>query len=172
MLVELVNVVTVLQQLGHLALAVVQAGAYIFRSGCGLSLYLQLYQMRRSDLLEEYHGYKHKMDGYKLTVYTTWQLSFDRLRTHATQATTVLQQCAFLHHNGISQAIFQNAAVNIDVPLANLELKCSYICTQWGEKQVELMSNTQMTPSMLPMSTTSFRLYAIPSFTRRLPSLP
>ena len=91
MLVELVNAVTVLQQLGHLALAVVQAGAYIFRYGCGISLYLQLYQFRRGDLLEEYRGYKHKMDSYKLTVYTTWQLSFDRLRTHATQATMVLQ---------------------------------------------------------------------------------
>ena len=57
MLVELVNAVTVLQQLGHLALTVVQAGTYIFRSGCGISIYLQLYQMRRGDLLEEYRGY-------------------------------------------------------------------------------------------------------------------
>ena len=103
-----------MQELGHLALAVVQAGAYIFRSGCGMALYLELYQTCRGDLLEEYRDYKHKMGSYEWTVYTTWQLSFERLRTHSAQAATFLQHCAFLHHDGISQAIFQNAAANIE----------------------------------------------------------
>ena len=56
------------------------------------------------------------MDGYDWTIYTTWQLSFERLRTHSVQAATFLQYCVFLHHDGISQAIFQNAAVDIESP--------------------------------------------------------
>ncbi len=61
------------------------------------------------------------MDDYEWTVYTTWQLSFDRLRTHAAPAATFLQQCAFLHHAGISQAIFENAAANMELHLTDLE---------------------------------------------------
>ena len=71
-LVWRVNAITIVQELGHLALAVVQAGAYIFRSGCGIRLYLQLYQSRRGDLLEEYSKYKQKINNYEWTVYMTW----------------------------------------------------------------------------------------------------
>src|SRR5882672_1922865 len=102
-----------IQELGHLALAVIQAGAYIFNSECDIGNYLDLYQTRRGQLLEEYRDYEQKMDGYEWTVYTTWELSFGRLKTHAAQAAAFLQHCAYLHHEGISQAIFQNAAVNI-----------------------------------------------------------
>jgi len=101
------------QELGHLALAVVQAAAYIFRSGCGLGPYLELYRTRRGKLLEEYRHHKQKMDDYEYTVYTTWQISFERLKTHAAQAAAFLQHCAYLHYNGISQEIFKHAAVNI-----------------------------------------------------------
>src|SRR5882672_10773415 len=105
-----------IQELGHLALAVIQAGAYIFKSECDIGLYLDLYQTRRGQLLEEYRDYEQKMDDYEWTVYTTWQLSFERLKSHDAQAAAFLQHCAYLHHEGISQAIFQNAAVNIASP--------------------------------------------------------
>src|SRR5882724_5411725 len=108
-----------MQELGHLALAVIQAGAYIFRSECDIGLYLDLYQTRRGELLEEYRYYKQKMDNYEWTVYTTWQLSFERLKTQTAQATAFLQNCAYLHHVGISEAIFQNAAVNIPSPFGD-----------------------------------------------------
>jgi len=51
----------------------------------------------------------------------TWQLSFDRLRTQSAQAATFLQYCAFLHHVGISQAIFQNSAIHIESSFADQE---------------------------------------------------
>ena len=110
-----------MQELRHLALAVVQAGTYIFRSGCGMDVYLQWYQTCCSDLLEEYCNYKHKADDYKWMVYMTWQLSFERLRMQCMQAVAFIQHCAFLHHDGISQAIFQNATVNIESSFANQE---------------------------------------------------
>src|SRR3984957_5391397 len=101
---------TVEQELGYFALAVVQAGAYISRSECGLRRYLEMYQERRGELLEEYRNQVQKVDDYEWTVYTTWTMSFERL---SPLATTFLKICAFLHHDGISEAMFQNAASNL-----------------------------------------------------------
>ena len=100
---------TVSQELGYLALAVVQAGAYICQSECSLERYLELYRERRGGILEEYRDSVQKMDDYKWTVYTTWTISFNRL---SAQSATFLQLCAHLHHDGISEAIFRNAASN------------------------------------------------------------
>jgi len=80
-----------------------------------------LYQTRRGILLEEYRDQIQKIDDYEWTVYTTWQLSFERLKTHATQAAAFLQHCAFLHHHGISQAIFEKATAEITLPLDDKE---------------------------------------------------
>ena len=98
------------QELGCLALAVVQAGAYISRFGCGLRRYLEMYRERRGELLEEYRTQVQKIDDYERTVYTTWLMSFEQL---SPQAATLFKICAFLHHDGISEAIFQNAARNL-----------------------------------------------------------
>src|ERR1700722_787261 len=112
------------QELGYLALAVVQAGEYISRSECGLRHYLEMYRERRGELLEEYRTHVQKIDGYEWTVYTMWSMSFERL---SPQAATFFKICAFLHHDGISEAIFQNAAPNLanyvpDLPATNEEL--------------------------------------------------
>ena len=104
-----INVVNVVQELGYLALAVVQAGAYILKTECNLNRYLEMYRERRGVLLEEYRGIVQKMDDYEWTVYTTWIISFKRL---SQESATFLQLCAFLHHDGIFEAIFQNAAFN------------------------------------------------------------
>ena len=100
---------TIVQELGHLALAVVQAGAYILQSDCGFNRYLEMYRERRGGLLEEYYDNIQKVDDYKWTVYTSWTISFNRL---SQQSARFLQLCAFLHHDGISEAIFRNAASN------------------------------------------------------------
>jgi tetratricopeptide (TPR) repeat protein len=47
------------------------------------------------------------VDDYKWTVYTTWEMSMEKL---SPTAATFLHLCAFLHYDGISKAIFQNAA--------------------------------------------------------------
>src|SRR5271170_7002460 len=98
------------QELGYLALAVVQAGAYISRFECSLRHYLEMYRERRGELLEEYKTQVQKIDDYKWTVYTTWSMSFEQLTP---QAATFFKICAFLHYDGISEAIFQNAARNL-----------------------------------------------------------
>ena len=73
------------QDLGYLALAVVQAGAYICKSECGLDRYLELYRERRGGILEEYGDIVQKTDDYNGTVYTTWSISFKRLSAQSTR---------------------------------------------------------------------------------------
>ena len=41
--------------------------------------------------------------------------------THAAQAAAFLQHCMYLHQDGISQAIFENATVNITSPFDDQE---------------------------------------------------
>ena len=80
------------------------------KSQCTLDRYLKFYRERHGAILEEYHDNVQKMSDYKWTVYTTWAISFKRL---STQSATFLQLCAYLHHDGISEALFQNAASNM-----------------------------------------------------------
>src|SRR6202000_377910 len=46
-------------------------------------------------------------DSYEWTVYTTWQMSFNKL---SPMAARLLQLCSLLHHKGISQEIFISAS--------------------------------------------------------------
>ena len=48
--------------------------------------------------------------AYKWTIHTMWEISFKRL---SEQSTTFLHLYMFLHHDGNSEAIFQNAPSNI-----------------------------------------------------------
>ncbi|HXP49251.1 MAG TPA: tetratricopeptide repeat protein, partial [Bacteroidia bacterium] len=122
---RIIRMLTVfIQDLGFLALAIIQAGAYILESQCGLERYLNMYQNCLGELLEQYKDQVQKIDGYKWTVYTTWNISFEQLSPHAS---TFLKICAFLHNDYITEEIFQNAAVNIatitsDLPIIIQEL--------------------------------------------------
>ncbi|KAJ7703738.1 P-loop containing nucleoside triphosphate hydrolase protein [Mycena rosella] len=92
------------QVLCYLPLAIIQAGAFISKSG-NLDSYLALYATNKTWLLSQKSAQSH--DDYPWTVYTTWQISFDQLTQ---QAKTFLQLCSFLHYQGISENIFRNAA--------------------------------------------------------------
>ncbi|KAJ7143453.1 hypothetical protein C8R46DRAFT_1360542 [Mycena filopes] len=87
----------------YLPLAIVQAGAFISESE-DLEGYLALYQSNRKVLLSRKAGQTH--DHYAWTVYTTWQISFERL---SETAGTFLQLCSFLHYTGISENMFSYA---------------------------------------------------------------
>ncbi|KAJ7875955.1 P-loop containing nucleoside triphosphate hydrolase protein [Mycena leptocephala] len=86
-----------------LPLAIVQAGAFILQSGA-LGSYLDIYMKNRAQLLREKPAQSH--DSYAWTVYTTWQMSFDKL---SPLAAMFLQLCSFLHWDGISEEIFSRA---------------------------------------------------------------
>ncbi|KAJ7243997.1 P-loop containing nucleoside triphosphate hydrolase protein [Mycena rebaudengoi] len=93
-------------------LAVVQAGAYISKTGGALRRYLALYEHNHTRLLSEVPVQSH--DKYALSVYTTWDISFKCLNKPAAQ---FLQLCSFFHHEGISEGIFSKAAIFIPGPL-------------------------------------------------------
>ena len=113
---------TIEQEFGYLALAVAQAGAYISRSECCLSHYLKMYKECRGELLEEYGDQAQKIDDYGWTAYTMQVISFEQLTP---QASKFLKICTFLHHDGISEAIFQKAAGNLTtyIPTTNEDSK-------------------------------------------------
>ncbi|KAJ7467993.1 hypothetical protein FB451DRAFT_1011339, partial [Mycena latifolia] len=89
------------QALWYLPLAIVQAGAFILKSG-SLNSYLALYTKNKEQLLRQKPAQSH--DDYAWTVYTTWQISFVKLSQPAAK---LLQLCSFLHHGGISEQIFK-----------------------------------------------------------------
>ena len=97
--------VSICRELGYLALAVAQAGAYIAHS-CSLDDYLHIYREDRAHLLHKYSP--HTPGDYQWTVHTTWEMSLKKLTPTATM---FLRICSFMHHGGISRAIFQSAVV-------------------------------------------------------------
>ncbi|KAJ6500313.1 hypothetical protein DFH09DRAFT_327109 [Mycena vulgaris] len=95
----------IVKALYYFPLAIIQAGAFILKSGA-LSSYLKLYAENQAQLLSEQPNQSH--DDYAWTVYTTWKISFEQL---STPAATLLQLCSFLHHNGICEEIFLRASL-------------------------------------------------------------
>ncbi|KAJ7077765.1 hypothetical protein C8R44DRAFT_584350, partial [Mycena epipterygia] len=90
----------IVKVLSYLPLAIIQAGAFILKSGA-LNTYLALYATNKERLLREKPTQSH--DNYAWTVYTTWQISFDQLSEPAAK---LLQLCSFLHREGISEQLF------------------------------------------------------------------
>ncbi|KAJ7480585.1 hypothetical protein FB451DRAFT_1365069 [Mycena latifolia] len=95
----------IVKALWYLPLAIVQAGAFILKSG-SLNSYLALYTKNKEQLLREKPAQSH--DDYAWTVYTTWQISFDQL---SKPAAMLLQLFSFLHHDGISEKFFNHASL-------------------------------------------------------------
>jgi hypothetical protein len=94
------------KELGYLALAIAQAGAYIAQA-CSLDDYLQVYREDRARLLRLRSP--QAVDDYKWTVYTTWEMNLEKL---SSSTAMLLRLFAFLHHDGIPRAIFEKAAAS------------------------------------------------------------
>ncbi|KAI5795369.1 hypothetical protein DFH27DRAFT_612596 [Peziza echinospora] len=105
----------VVKAVGYLALAIDQAGAYIFRRKCGIERYLNLYKSDRSTLLE-LRGYEGS--GYTKAVYQTWKLSFDAIFEKSPAAAELLQVFAYFHWNGIPIEIFETICPRLVAPYA------------------------------------------------------
>ncbi|KAJ7069130.1 hypothetical protein C8F01DRAFT_1077768 [Mycena amicta] len=89
-------------------LAIVQAGAFIANDPPlqqDISEYIHLYQKHKTDLLCQ--ELDESPEDYKVAVYTTWQISFEKLSSRAAQ---FLQLCSFIHFEGITEGIFKRAS--------------------------------------------------------------
>ena len=113
--------IKVLQTLGHLPLAVDQAGAYIRQQALPLPYFLQIYESQKQIILNQKHvywDYKRKLDGESkaetpLDVLTTWELSIQQVgSTHVTRGVVehILTIAAFLDHVEISESLFREYA--------------------------------------------------------------
>ena len=106
------------QEMDGLPLALDQAGAFVEETGCSLTEYLQLYQQRKMELLEERGGIGVGAD-YPESIATTWSLSFQKVKQISPVADELLCFCSFLHPDSISEEILRKSA--------------SYLSTQFQE---------------------------------------
>ncbi|CAE6520462.1 unnamed protein product [Rhizoctonia solani] len=117
--------VGLLENFGHLALAIVQAGAYIsHHPHITISKYHELFLNGRQQILEQYSRLPVRVDDYDKTVYTTWMLSYDLLERRTSQQ--LLWLIAFLYPEGITAEIFQRSSPSMQsfhpvIPLSDLE---------------------------------------------------
>jgi hypothetical protein len=68
-----------------------------------------MYMQHHASILKEYKNLVQRANDYKHMVFTTWTVSYEQLDA---QASLFLRICAFLHHDGISEAIFQKASTS------------------------------------------------------------
>jgi hypothetical protein len=98
--------------LGCLALAVVQAGAYIHKTKYSPAKYLLIYDRRYKELLSFVP--LHSGTDYKHTVYTTWQVSIDAIASTPGDASAgalkIVRLVCFLHYDQIPLEIFFRAS--------------------------------------------------------------
>jgi tetratricopeptide (TPR) repeat protein len=91
------------EALGHLPLALEQAGAFMEVNATPFARYLHLYRGRGGLKLLAQHGPR----DYAGTVATTWGLSFDQVREASPAAAELLELCAFLAPEAIPEDLFQ-----------------------------------------------------------------
>ncbi|KAJ7032996.1 acyl transferase/acyl hydrolase/lysophospholipase [Mycena alexandri] len=122
----------IVKELNCFALAVAQAGGYI-HTRSNLREYLELYQNHRDRLLRrtEIQG----LDQYGRAVYATWDLSYGKL---SSAGQTLLQICSILHHEGISEHIFQKAATAPqDFDDSDVSKEVTLLLNQLGKRDEE-----------------------------------
>ena len=96
------------QELGHLPLALEQAGAYISKSKKQLEDYSLLLQRRRSELLR-----RGQPAEYANTVATTWDISLEAVYKQSSAVAELLRVCAYLGSD--------------DIPLSALQIGKAYL---------------------------------------------
>lgn len=110
----------ILTKLGHLPLAIDQAGAYINDQNFPLHHFLQHYEKRKKKVLEQKHvfwDYKRNLDDEEkpktLGVLTTWEMSFqniDNRRNHRGSIEHLLTVASFLGNVDVGEYLFRKYA--------------------------------------------------------------
>ena len=99
-------------ELGHLALAITLAGAYISatpRLRSDIKLYLPEYRRRRKELLSQKPN--RMIHQYKESVLTTWEMTFSGIASQSRIASRFLTLLAFVHFGDIFMELFGRATI-------------------------------------------------------------
>ncbi|CAE6393261.1 unnamed protein product [Rhizoctonia solani] len=140
---------------GFLALAIVHAGAYIAHStGLSIAKYHDQFRDRKREMLEKHSKLPQasRISNYKDTVYTTWNMCYELLGQHGKQGTQeLLWLIAFLQRDGITNAIFERAAINIHLyapilPAGELEKYAYNYLVGLGPHVQKLLSESHKLP--------------------------
>jgi tetratricopeptide (TPR) repeat protein len=107
----------IVDEMDGLPLAIDQAGAYIEKSACGLSGFLELYKERRGELLRRRGGIA---SGHPEPVTTTLALSFAKIEQANLAAAELLRFFAFLHPDAIFDELIRKGASQLG-PLLEAE---------------------------------------------------
>ncbi|KAI4136790.1 MAG: hypothetical protein LQ341_005446, partial [Variospora aurantia] len=91
------------QRLGNLPLALVQAGTYMRETKTGCSKYLDLYQKSWTDLVAETPRLRDYENG---SIQTTWMISYNRIRHSNPTAAKLLQLWAYLDRQDVWYELF------------------------------------------------------------------
>jgi hypothetical protein len=101
--------------LGFLPLALIQAGASITKGICPLEKYLDVFASHKRAIMNT--RLIQGAEDYKYTVYTTWEVSFQKIANQATEAAVdaieILHILAFLHFEQVPAAMFETAWNNV-----------------------------------------------------------
>ena len=100
--------------LGHLPLALEQAGAFIAQLGLSLEGYIRLFEEQRQHLWQR----ETPPPGYKATVTTTWELSFQRIRANSPAGIALLNLCTFFAPDDIPLSVFRSGEAYLPAELA------------------------------------------------------
>lgn len=91
------------ERLGYLPLALVQAGTYMRETQTGCPKYLELYEISWSHLMIET---PHLRDYEYKSIQTTWMISYQRMRQGNPMAGKLLQLWAYLDHRDVWYELF------------------------------------------------------------------
>jgi len=100
----------VAEALGHLPLALVQAGAYVEATACSFRDYLELFEQHGLSLLDDP---KAVPDGDSQTVARTWEVSLAEIRARSLAAADLLDWLAFLDSGGVPLELLRTQAASM-----------------------------------------------------------
>ncbi|KAN0070689.1 hypothetical protein V8E54_011558 [Elaphomyces granulatus] len=104
----------IVDTLSCLALAIVQAGAYVQQGLCSIGEYRDIYSHQRERLLN--HRSVQTGSSYGFSVYTTWEVSLDAIKSRSDKTSKrtieLIRILGFFHHDNISDEIFERAWKN------------------------------------------------------------
>jgi len=104
-------------ELGGLALALDQAGAFIEETRSSLEEYHEFYRTERSKLLKERGG----LGDHPSSVSVTFSLAFKKVAEASAAAADLVRVCAFLAPDAIPEEIFREGAAELGENLAKVE---------------------------------------------------
>ena len=113
-----------LNKLGGLPLALVQAGAYIEQTNMSVESYVRHYD-EQWDTLMRYQDRYPLQEYAERSVLTTWKLSYDQVKAIKPEAARLLDQWAFLHPGDVSYHVIETClqtCAEQDVGASHMEI--------------------------------------------------